>query len=73
MKKSGISQIPRRMAENTVEMRKDSAKSGNVGMSVSILNIHYICGVWAEPKPTNDLVHFSLKNLTFGGNNFNNY
>jgi len=33
MKKSGISQIPRGMAENTVEMRKDSAKSGNVGMS----------------------------------------
>jgi len=28
MKKSGISQIPRGMAENTVEMRKDSAKSG---------------------------------------------
>ena len=33
--KSGISQIPRGMAENTVEMRrKDSAKSGNVGITV---------------------------------------
>ena len=31
--KSGISQILRGMAENTVEMRKDSAKSGNVGIT----------------------------------------
>jgi len=33
--KSGISQIPRGMAENTVEMQKDSAKSGNVGITAN--------------------------------------
>ena len=28
---------------------------------ISTRNIHYIWGVWAEPQPTNDLVHFSFK------------
>ena len=36
---------------------------------ISIQNVHYILGVWAEPQPTNDLVHFSLK----VANNFNNF
>ena len=49
MKKSGISQIPRGMAENTVEMRKDSAKSRNVGMS----------GFWPKPEPKS---HNSCRN-----------